>query len=406
MILCKNGHPNPDGTTYCRVCKQYIDSTVQAAEPTPQPEPVPPPPPPPPPEPEPGRPTVSLSESSLTSEPGGTASCQVDVENPGETPGDYTVAVDGRAAQWASLEPTTLSLAPGGRGSATLTFQLGTDAPAGAAPFEVEVASKDAAVPPTLVPGMLEVTAPTPALSGQLQPAVSKGHDAADLVLFLQNPTRTPLTASLSARDPAGVLAFDIEPETVIVPPGTGGSASLHLQAHKRSFVRGRKLPFEVLVAPEGGTTTKVEGHIRSGAIDAKAPWPPRPGLSGSRRTPRSRADRLPSTSSTTRYRGGAQLGDHLSGSRGGRGGRPRARRPAHTRRRGGARACLDTGRSGGRVHRQRPRPRNRADPSTSRRSPRPRHTPRRSVGARSCTTHSAGPSSGSSSPQWRSTTR
>ena len=24
MILCKNGHPNPEGSTYCSVCKVYI----------------------------------------------------------------------------------------------------------------------------------------------------------------------------------------------------------------------------------------------------------------------------------------------------------------------------------------------------------------------------------------------
>ena len=141
-----------------------------------------------------------------------------------------------------------------------LTFLPGSDAPAGAVPFEVEVTSKDAVALTGKAPGLLQVIAPEPVLSGHLQPAVAKGHVDADLVLFLQNPTRAPLTASLSARDPAGVLAFDIEPETVIVPPGTGGSVSLHLQAHKRSFIRGRKLPFEVLVAPEGGATTKVGG--------------------------------------------------------------------------------------------------------------------------------------------------
>jgi hypothetical protein len=257
MILCKNGHPNPDGTTYCQVCKVYIDSTVPA-EPTPQPEPVPQPTPPP--EPQPARPTVSLSESSLASEPGGRASCQIDVENSGQTAADYTVTVGGTAAQWARLEPATLSVAAGARGSVVLTFEPGSDAPAGAAAFEVAVTSKDAAPLTGKAPGILEVTAPKLALAGQLQPAVSKGHVSADLVLFLQNATRAPVTASLSARDPAGVLAFDIEPETLVVPPGTGGSASLHLQAHKRSFVRGRRLPFEVLVAPEGGATTKVEG--------------------------------------------------------------------------------------------------------------------------------------------------
>ena len=35
MILCVNGHANPDGATYCAVCKVYIDSSAQAPAPAP-----------------------------------------------------------------------------------------------------------------------------------------------------------------------------------------------------------------------------------------------------------------------------------------------------------------------------------------------------------------------------------
>ena len=39
MIRCKNGHLNPDGATYCSVCKVYIDSSAQAVESKPGDEP-------------------------------------------------------------------------------------------------------------------------------------------------------------------------------------------------------------------------------------------------------------------------------------------------------------------------------------------------------------------------------
>jgi hypothetical protein len=256
MILCKNGHPNPDGSTYCRVCNVYIDSTVPATEPTPEPETKPTPTP----VPHPVRPLVTLSQSSLSSQPGGSVTCDIAVENPGETQGDYTVAVDGRAAPWASVDPAALSLGPGARASAKLTFHIGADAAAGPVPFEVKVAAKDVADPPTPVPGIIEITLPAPTLSAQVRPERSGGNVSADLVLSLQNPTGKPVTAAVSGLDPAGMLAFEFQPQVVTVPPGGGSSASLHLQAHKRLFLRGRReLRFEVLVVPEGGSTTKVE---------------------------------------------------------------------------------------------------------------------------------------------------
>jgi hypothetical protein len=33
MILCPNGHPNPDGTTHCEVCDVYIQTITAPPEP-------------------------------------------------------------------------------------------------------------------------------------------------------------------------------------------------------------------------------------------------------------------------------------------------------------------------------------------------------------------------------------
>jgi hypothetical protein len=62
MVLCSNGHPNPEGATYCSVCHMYIEATAPRVTPEPPlpepaaPEPAPPEPPAPeplPPEPAP-----------------------------------------------------------------------------------------------------------------------------------------------------------------------------------------------------------------------------------------------------------------------------------------------------------------------------------------------------------------
>ena len=98
MILCPNGHENPDGSTYCGHpgCNLYIDPNAPPA-----PAPV-----------EPGQPEplVSLSPPSLEVAAGGEASFQVLLESRAATPESYEVKVTGEAATWATLDPPSLEL--------------------------------------------------------------------------------------------------------------------------------------------------------------------------------------------------------------------------------------------------------------------------------------------------------
>jgi hypothetical protein len=159
MILCKNGHPNPEGSTYCSVCKVYIDASAPHVESAPQPTPVAPPPPPPP---APASPEVSLSETSLAAAPGGEASCEVRVHNPGALADEYTVEVMGQAAAWAVVEPWHLSIGPGGAATAWAKFRPDPGATAGTAvPFEVNVTPKLLLDHPVSVLGVLQVTGTT-----------------------------------------------------------------------------------------------------------------------------------------------------------------------------------------------------------------------------------------------------
>jgi hypothetical protein len=80
MILCRNGHPNEDGATYCAVCKVYIDSTAQAVVTAPEP------------------PTPQTSESPLSAE-------LIPQVSAGRVNGEHVLTLRNTGAQTAISEP-------------------------------------------------------------------------------------------------------------------------------------------------------------------------------------------------------------------------------------------------------------------------------------------------------------
>jgi hypothetical protein len=172
MILCKNGHPNEDGATYCQVCKVYIDSSAQAAAPS---QPEPPKPEPPKPEPAgPEPPIVSLSHASVTAPVGGEGGCEVRVHNPGGTPDEYVIEIAGDAAPFAKLDPWLLPLGPGASGAASIMFRPSLSADAEeAVRFEIRVTPAQLPDKAVSVPGALEIV-PAQALPAELPAVVSE----------------------------------------------------------------------------------------------------------------------------------------------------------------------------------------------------------------------------------------
>ena len=166
MVLCKNGHPNPEGATYCSVCHVYIDlSAPTVPEPPPDPEPPPPKPPPPEPEPEPPpplpraeEPMVTLSAAYLTVTAGSRISAEIDIANTGEVDDEYVIEVQGAAAPWTSVEPWKLALSPGAADTAQLIFNpVSSAAPGTAVPFELRVTSRQLPDQPVVLAGSVEV---------------------------------------------------------------------------------------------------------------------------------------------------------------------------------------------------------------------------------------------------------
>jgi hypothetical protein len=156
MVLCRNGHPNPDGATYCGDCHVYID---EAAPPVPEPDPS---------QTEPGPtsapavepPVVAVSQAHLRVSAGSHVSTEIRVVNPGEVQDEYIVEVQGAAAEWASVEPWRLSLPPGEAGTAELTFSPDSSLPHMSLAFEIRVTARQLPGEAVALLGSVEIEAP------------------------------------------------------------------------------------------------------------------------------------------------------------------------------------------------------------------------------------------------------
>jgi hypothetical protein len=264
VILCPNGHENPDGSTYCGHpgCNLYIDASAPTAparvEPG-QPEPL-----------------VSLSPPSLEVAAGEEASFQVLLESRAATPELYEIEVTGQAAAWATLDPRSLDLAPAATGVARLTLRPPPEAPPGdQLSFEITAASGERPETARSVPGLLQIASPAPpptpppvptpaptppppapeppppALSAQLQPETSKGRAGAEHKLIVQNLGATPLTSEPVAVDSNAGVAIAFEPPSAMVPPGGTMAVDVNVRPLRARWIGSRTHPFRILVGPD-----------------------------------------------------------------------------------------------------------------------------------------------------------
>ena len=259
MIVCKNGHPNPDGATYCAVCKEYIDASAQPAPPTPPAPPT----------------RVTLTPAALTVEAGSEAAGEVGVENNGAADDNYVLELTGQAAGFGSLVPAGLTLAPGVSGTSRLVFRPDAET-AGELGFDVIVHSSQRPDQPASAHGTLTVSAPapaptpaptppppSPALTAELAPRTSTGGPEGRHVLTIRNDGTAPATASTTAASPDAALEIEVQPSTLAIPAGGTATADVRVKPRQRRWLGGTQThPFQLTVAPpaitlEGAMTQK-----------------------------------------------------------------------------------------------------------------------------------------------------
>ena len=201
--------------------------------------------------------SIALGQPTVPVEPGKEATLEVTVQNNGTVVDLFTIEVLGDAGSWATAEPPTLSLFPGGQEKTLVTFRPPREpsATAGIVRFGVMARSKEDPAGSTVEEGALDV-APFLAPSAELVPRTSHGSRSARHELAIDNRGNTPMAAELEGIDADRLLRFELDPPSVNVAPGLAEFAKIGVRPVK-AFWRGpaKTRPFQVAVRTGGANT-------------------------------------------------------------------------------------------------------------------------------------------------------
>jgi hypothetical protein len=220
--------------------------------------------------------TASLDADTVAVEPGAEVSCELKLRNTGTVVDQFTFSVRGDAASWATVDPPVLSLFPDAEGTARITFRptRSTVVRAGPVPFAVRAASREDPGGDAVVEGVVEVL-PFADTTAELVPRTSRGRQFARHDFAFDNRGNQPVVVRLAASDPDGLLAFQISPAVIEVPPGAAGFAAVRVRA-RGPLWRGtpQTIPFQVTASPAGGQPVTVDGSMQQ--LPVIAGWIPR----------------------------------------------------------------------------------------------------------------------------------
>jgi hypothetical protein len=217
--------------------------------------------------------SASLQPSTLAVTPGSSASVEVRVRNTGTVVDQFTVSVVGDASAWSTVTPSSVSLFPGADTTVVVTFAplAVAGGPSGSVPFGVRVASKEDPGGSVVEEGALDV-APFLAVNVEVTPRTSRGRRSAVHEVAIDNQGTKPISATVTAVDPDGLLAFAVEPPTISVAPNSASFVKVKVRPTK-TFRKGPPLTrmFSVVVDEEGTPLGTAQGMMVQEATSP--PW-------------------------------------------------------------------------------------------------------------------------------------
>ena len=212
---------------------------------------------------------ATLSATALVVEPGEEATCEITVRNTGTVVDQFTCEVIGDAADWATVEPATLSLFPGTNEDVTVKFRPPRDyhVLAGPVDFGVKIVPQEDVAGTTVEEGVIEIR-PFVDTTAELLPRTARGRRRTTHELALDNRGNAVVNAGLVAADADEQLQFSIDPPSLAAQPGQAAFAKVHVAARKR-FWRGppKTHPFQVIVEPETGVSLALDGTMLQEAV-------------------------------------------------------------------------------------------------------------------------------------------
>ncbi|HXM56261.1 MAG TPA: hypothetical protein VOB72_12790 [Candidatus Dormibacteraeota bacterium] len=210
-------------------------------------------------------PLLVLDVARLDVDPGGEAVLHVRVRNQATVVDELRLQVLGPAAEWATLEPTALSLFPGAEGQATVRIRPPRtwSTTAGPVPVGVRAAS-------TVDPGRVAVEECTLAVgafcevAAELLPRTSRGRLRGRHEVRLTSAGNAPLTVALSVKETDGNCRAALDPRGLTLAPGQTASARLTVRPNRVVwFGTPDACAFEAQAAPDGAPEVKVAGAMQ-----------------------------------------------------------------------------------------------------------------------------------------------
>lgn len=199
-------------------------------------------------------PLLRLEPDRVSVEPGGQASVQVTVHNPGTIVESYRLDVVGeQPIDWAEVVPATVSVYPQQQETVTVLFRppTGPGTPGGLVPFGVRATSEVDATARSVAEGELTI-GQVSGLQAKLTPVTSSGRWSGRHTVQVSNWGNSPARLRLVPTDPDQALGFLIRPDIVEIP--LGGTATARLKVRTRKpMLRGTttRLPFQVVGEPD-----------------------------------------------------------------------------------------------------------------------------------------------------------
>jgi cell wall-associated NlpC family hydrolase len=192
-------------------------------------------------------------------EPGGTATVGLDVVNTADVADALAVNVIGIPADWVSVTPQWLPLAPNAGAKVTVALVVPPRLASGRHRLAVEVVSHGTASPTECVDIDLDVVA-RPELQVQVRPDLVRARRSARFVVELVNAGNVAFDAALSAHDSDRGVQARFIPQRRHVEPG--GVAAVFMAVHGRRMITGVEVDRSVTV------------EVRAAAVNAAAGAP------------------------------------------------------------------------------------------------------------------------------------
>ncbi|WP_433292418.1 hypothetical protein ACQP2F_27950 [Actinoplanes sp. CA-030573] len=215
---------------------------------------------------------LTLPDEPVALAPGVPARVPVRLRNPYAQPLDLRIFMArGRAAAWATVEPSAITLGPGESTEVAVVLRTPPEQPPSSSlvPFTVHAEEAATGEPAGFATALLKVALPNP-VTGQLHEKSGTRH-AYDLMLSNDTGNAAPLRIVAQLDPPSGSVA--VEPDAVLLEPGM--TSIVAVKARPSRPFTGSAKPFALVVKATDAYDADREPYLTEVAHGTRKPLVP-----------------------------------------------------------------------------------------------------------------------------------